>query len=116
MITYTFAGLPAVEYVAAYDWYVRLLGREADMLPHDTEAVWRLTPNSAIYVVQDRGRAGNGLVTVAVDDLDTYERRLRDAEVAFDSLDSESAPRRLIVRDVDGNTLTFFEDPAQSRT
>ena len=116
MITYTFSGLPAVEYADAYDWYVRLLGREADMFPHETEAIWRLTPTSAIYVVQDPGRAGNGLVTIAVDDLDTFEWRLRDAEVAFDSVDSESAPRRLIVRDVDGNTLTFFHDPAQSRT
>ncbi len=116
MITYTFAGLPATEYVAAYDWYVRLLGREADMFPHGTEAVWRVTPNGAIYVVQDQKRAGYGLVTVAVDDLDAYETRLREAEVAFENVEAGSAPHRLVVRDLDGNTLTFFQDPAQPRT
>lgn len=54
-----FAGLPVVDYQGAYQWYVRVFGRAADMFPHDTEAVWRLTPNGAIYVVQDRERAGS---------------------------------------------------------
>ena len=35
-ITHTFAGLPVADYTAAYDWYVRLLGREADMFPHES--------------------------------------------------------------------------------
>lgn len=110
-ITYTFAGLPVSEYRAAYGWYTRLLGRPADMFPHETEAVWRLTPGGAIYVVQDPGRAGSGLLTVAVDDLDAYERRLREADLAFDEQVSGSTARRLVVRDGDGNTLAFFQDP-----
>ena len=85
------------------------------MFPHGGEAVWRVTPNGAIYVVHDPERAGNGLVTVAVDDLDAYETLLREAEVAFENVEGGSAPR-LVVRDLDGNTLTFFQDPAQPRT
>ncbi|HXY16910.1 MAG TPA: hypothetical protein VEH79_01920 [Gaiellaceae bacterium] len=113
VITYTFAGLPVAEYGAAYEWYVRLLGRAADMFPHDTEAVWRLTPNGAIYVVQDPERAGSGLLTMALDNLDGYERRLREAGLAYAELAAGDAPRRLVVTDPDGNTLTFFQDPAQ---
>lgn len=116
VITHTFSGLPTTEYALAYDWYVRLLGRQADMFPHDTEAVWRITPSSAIYVVQDQKRAGNGLVTIAVDDLDAYEKRLLESEVAFEDVEAGSAPRRLVVTDLDGNTLTFFQDPGQPRT
>ena len=48
------------------------------MVPHEREAVWRLTPNSAIYVVQDAVRAGSALVTIALDNLSVHERRLRD--------------------------------------
>ena len=103
------------DYAAAYDWYVRLLGREADMFPHDTEAVWRVTTSSAIYVVQDPERAGNGLLTVALDDLDAFERRLRAAGVVLECLDAGEAPRRLVAVDADGNALTFFQDPGDRR-
>jgi catechol 2,3-dioxygenase-like lactoylglutathione lyase family enzyme len=114
VITYTFAGLPVADYEAAYEWYLRLLGRDADVFPHDTEAVWRLTPNGAIYVVQDSERAGSGLLTVALDDLTGHERHLRETGVAFVEVTAGDAPRRLRVTDPDGNTLTFFADSASS--
>jgi catechol 2,3-dioxygenase-like lactoylglutathione lyase family enzyme len=101
------------DYQAAYECYLDLLGRTADMFPHDTEAVWRLTPNGAIYVVQDPERAGSGLLTVVLDDLDAHERRLRETGLAFAELATGAAHRRLVVEDPDGNTLTFFQDPAQ---
>jgi glyoxylase I family protein len=112
-ITRTFAGLPVADYTAAYDCYARLLGRPGDMFPHDREAVWRLTPSCSIYVVQDPERAGRGLVTLALDDLDAHERRLREVGLAFAEQVDGSAPRRLVVTDVDGNTLTFFQDLVQ---
>lgn len=113
-ISHTFAGLAVANYTAAYDWYVRLLGRPADMFPHDREAVWRLSSNGSIYVVEDPERAGSGLVTLALDDLDAHETRLRDSGLTFAEQADGAAPRRLMVRDLDGNTLTFFQDPARS--
>jgi catechol 2,3-dioxygenase-like lactoylglutathione lyase family enzyme len=113
-VTHTFAGLPVADYSAAYEWYVRLLGREADMFPHDRECVWRLTPTSSIYVAQDRERAGSALLTVALDDLDAQERRLRDAGFGFMEEATQAAPRRLVVNDADGNRLAFFQDPSAS--
>ena len=56
-VTHTFAGLPVADYTAAYDWYMRLLGREADMFPHD-KCVWRLTPTRSIYVALDSDGPG----------------------------------------------------------
>ena len=116
VVTYMFAGMAVADYEAAYEWYVQLLGREADMYPHDTEAVWRLTSSSAIYVVQDPQRVGRGLLTVAVDDLDAHETRLLEAGLPFAELAAEDAPRRLVVRDPDGNTLTFFESRGMPRS
>ncbi len=109
--THTFAGLPVAEYATAYAWYVRLLGREADMFPHESECVWRLTPTSSISVTQDPQRAGSALVTLAVDDLDVHERRLREAGFAFTET-GEAGPRRLAVSDLDGNRVVFFQDPS----
>lgn len=111
-VTHTFAGLPVADYTSAYDWYARLVGREADMFPHESECVWQLTPTSSIYVAQDRERAGSALVTLALDDLDAYERRLREAGITFSDEATGSAPRRLIVSDLDGNSLAFFQDPS----
>lgn len=48
------------------------------MLPHEHECVWRLTPTSSIYVVHEPERSGRALVTIALDDLDAHERRLRE--------------------------------------
>jgi catechol 2,3-dioxygenase-like lactoylglutathione lyase family enzyme len=112
-VSFVFAGLAVADYAAAYDWYVRLLGREADMFPHEKESVWRLTPTSSMYVVEDRELAGNGLVTLTLDDLDAQERRMREGGLTFSEEASVSAPRRLVVRDADGNMLTFFQDPGR---
>jgi len=114
VVSFTFVGLAVADYAAAYEWYVRLLGRGADMFPHEKESVWRLTPTSSIYVVEDRERAGSALVTLALDDLDAHERRLRDGGFSFSEETDGSAPRRLVVRDTDGNSLSFFQSPAPS--
>ena len=82
------------------------------MFPHDREAVWRLTPTASIYVVEDDKRAGSGLVTLALDDLEAHETRLKETGIAVAEKVSGDAPRQLVVTDRDGNTLSFFQDPA----
>lgn len=112
-ITHAFAGVPVSDFSAAYEWYARLFGRAADTFPRDGEAVWRLTSSSSVYVVGDRGRAGNGLLTLAVADLDLQAGRLRAAGLALTEQSAGGAPRRVMITDDDGNTITFFEDPGK---
>ena len=111
-VTYAFAGLPVSDFGASYDWYVRLFGRPADMFPHENEAVWRLTPGGALYVVADAERAGNGLVTLAVDDLDAHTDRLRADGFRLIEERGGPGPRRVTISDDDGNRTTLFQDPA----
>jgi hypothetical protein len=84
------------------------------MFPHEREAVWQLTPTSSIYVVENSKRAGSGLVTLALDDLDANEERLTAAGLALTEQSGGASPRRLVIKDADGNSLTFFNDPSQS--
>ena len=65
-----FAGIAVADLGQARHWYERLAGRPPDFLPNDNEAVWHLGGTGWIYVVGDAGRAGNGLITVLVEDLD----------------------------------------------
>jgi catechol 2,3-dioxygenase-like lactoylglutathione lyase family enzyme len=111
-LTHAFAGLAVSDYAAAYEWYVRLFGREADMYPHDNEAVWRLTTSSSVYVLGDAERAGNGLLTLATNDLAGFANRLHADGLAFTQDAAGDAPEGLTVSDVDGNRIKFFQDPA----
>jgi catechol 2,3-dioxygenase-like lactoylglutathione lyase family enzyme len=67
-----FAALPTADIAAATAWYERLFGRPPDMRPNDTEACWQLAGPAWVYVVEDAARAGQGVLTVMVDDLDAH--------------------------------------------
>src|SRR3954471_639608 len=69
-VTHVFAGLPVTDLEPALDWYERLLGGPPAMLPNESEAVWQLAESALVYVVEDPERAGNGLLTLIVEDLD----------------------------------------------
>src|SRR4051794_20816703 len=65
-----FAGLPVRDLALARPWYERLLGGPPAFLPNDSEAVWEVAEHRYVYVVEDAERAGKGLVTTFVGDLD----------------------------------------------
>ena len=69
-VTEVFAGIAVAEIDSAREWYERLIGRPAHMLPNDNEAAWQLAGHGWVYLVGDAQRAGNALLTLLVDDLD----------------------------------------------
>jgi catechol 2,3-dioxygenase-like lactoylglutathione lyase family enzyme len=110
LITHLFAGVAVTDFAAACAWYERLFARPPDMLPEEGEAVWRLTSGGSIYVKADTARAGTGRLTIAVSDLGAQLNALGEDGAAVD--DSKPGPARVTLSDADGNTITFFEDPA----
>jgi catechol 2,3-dioxygenase-like lactoylglutathione lyase family enzyme len=111
-ITLVFAGVAVSVYESARGWYERLLGRPPDMLPTNDEAVWQLASTGSIYVVADRERAGMGLITIAVNDLEEHLAAPGEHGIPSARTDArEAGPRKVVVNDPDGNTISFFEDP-----
>lgn len=110
-ITHVFAGLAVTDHESARGWYERLLGRPPDMLPKKDEAVWQLASTGSIYVVADIERAGSGLLTIAVNDLQEHLAELADRGIPSASTDTPEGGPRKVVNDPDGNTIAFFEDP-----
>ena len=107
-----FAGMPVRDFAPARAWYEQLLGAPS-FFPHSAEAVWTLADERHVYIVQDAERAGNGLVTVFVDDLDAVladiaHRGLEPAERETYS----NGVRKATFRDPDGNELGFGGGPA----
>jgi hypothetical protein len=77
--------------------------------PH--EAVWQLANTALIYIVADRARAGSGLLTLAVDDLEQHLAELVERGIPTAKIDAApGVVRKAIVSDPDGNTITFFEN------
>jgi catechol 2,3-dioxygenase-like lactoylglutathione lyase family enzyme len=105
MALHLFAGLRVRDVAAARAWYEQLLGEPA-FHPHATETVWTLADDRSIYIVEAAERAGNGVVTVFVDDLDA-----RVADIAARGLEPaeretySNGVRKVVYRDADGNEL-----------
>jgi predicted enzyme related to lactoylglutathione lyase len=110
-----FAGIAVSDYPAARDWYERLLGRPADMYPHDHEAAWQLGEEGWIYVVADPARAGPGLLTLLVDDLDATVAEIGARGIAAESMETiPGAARKAEYTDPEGNRVTFGQPLPQA--
>jgi catechol 2,3-dioxygenase-like lactoylglutathione lyase family enzyme len=106
-----FAGLRVRDLAAARPWYEQLLGEPA-FFPNDAEVVWSLADARHLYIEQDPARAGNGLATVFVGDLDAQL-----ATIAARGLEPSgqetyaNGVRKAIFRDADANEVGFAGGP-----
>ncbi len=106
-----FAGLPVRDFATARPWYEQLLG-DASFSPHATEAVWMLADERAVYIVEDADRAGHGLVTIFVDDLDAVTGEIATRGIAPDERETyANGVRKVTYRDPDGNEIGFGGAP-----
>ena len=105
-----FAGIPVAELEPAIDWWGRFLGRPPDMTPNASERTWQLTDDGWIYVVEDRERAGNGLTTLIVDDLDGRIRELSERGIETGDVEQlNENTRTVMLADPDGNRIQLGE-------
>jgi predicted enzyme related to lactoylglutathione lyase len=105
-----FAGIAVMDLGAAVEWYGLLLGGPPDMTPNETECAWRLTDESWIYVVADPERAGRGLATLMVDDLDERLAAIRERGIEVGKIEQiNERTRKAEVVDPEGNRIGFGE-------
>jgi predicted enzyme related to lactoylglutathione lyase len=114
-VTHLFAGIPTTDFATALAWYERLWGAPPDRFPHETEAVWQLVDNALVYVMLDRERAGNALVTVIVDEIDTWAEQARRRGVPVHGIETGPGLRRTVVNDPDGNRIQIAQVGSPAR-
>lgn len=108
-----FAGVRVSDIAVARSWYERLLGSEPSFFPNESEAVWTLSEQRWLYLLEDAAGAGRALVTVMVDDLDATVAAI--AARGLEPADRETyggAARKAIYRDAGGNEIGLGEVPA----
>ena len=105
------AGLAVADVDVALGWYERLLGRPAGALPMDGLAEWHFADGGSIQLVQDADRAGRGLMTLAVEDLERCVGDLRTRDLNPEAIDDQTSDKVLIatIADPEGNTITLIE-------
>jgi predicted enzyme related to lactoylglutathione lyase len=105
-----FAGVRVRDLASAIDWYGRLFGRPADIVPNEQEVMWRVTDGGWLYVLQEPSSAGGGLVTIAVTDLDAEVAALADRGLPFAPIEPVGdAGRRSSMQDPDGNSINLIQ-------
>jgi hypothetical protein len=108
MTTVLFAGVPVSDLAAAAPWHEAFHGREPEMRPHDREVCWQVDETGWVYVVEDAERAGRGLLTIIVTDLD--ERLEQLAARGLVPAETEmTSPRKVTFEDPDGNRLSLAQ-------
>ena len=105
MITHLFAATPVADLKASMRWYGRLFGRSADLIPNDREAAWQVREGAWICLVADEPRAGSGVDTLLVDNLDAFMRALAERGIEAPPLETSQAGRSMTLVDPDGNVL-----------
>ena len=109
-VSYVYAGLMVANRDEAADWYARLLGRPADMLPNEAEATWQLADSASLYLLEDPARAGRGVLTLVVDDLDALLPEIGARGLAVGpTRDVGTAGRKCVISDPDGNEVALVE-------
>ncbi len=108
---HVFAGLRVRDFQAALPWYQRVLGKPT-FFPHATEAVWTLSEDRSVYVVEHASGAGNSVVTIFLDDLDARVAAIAARGLEPDNRETYSnGVRKVVYRDPDGNELGFGGPP-----
>ncbi len=104
-----FAAIAVTDFEEARAWYERFFGRPPDVVAHDEEVMWHVTGAGWLYIVGDAEHAGNGIVAMAVPDIEEATAALEGRGVATGPIQEEGdAGRKAVVRDPDGNSIAII--------
>jgi hypothetical protein len=105
-VDHLFAALPVSDLAAAVAFQERLHGRPPDLVPNDVEACWQVRYGAWLYVIVDAERAGAGLVTLLVEDLDSFLADVSGRGLSAGPVEPVGpAGRQVVLGDPDGNRV-----------
>lgn len=100
-------GIPVADLDTALVWWERLLGRPADAAPMPGLFEWHFASSGGIQLVQDKERAGSGLLTLLPDDMERFIAAATVRGLAIGAINTGERARFVAVTDPEGNTITI---------
>lgn len=80
------------------------------MLPNNAEAAWQLADSASLYLLEDPVRAGRGVITLVVDDLDALLPEIAARGLTPGPAEKVgTAGRKCVITDPDGNAVSIVE-------
>ena len=80
------------------------------MLPNDAEAAWQLSESASLYLLADPSRAGRGVFTLVVRDLDGVLAEIAARGITPGPAEEVgTAGRKCVIADPDGNAVSIVE-------
>lgn len=91
------------------EFYSRILEREPDDKPLATFVQWRESGGAGVQLLQNPAKAGSGVMTIVVPDLDATKLRLHVDRIELSSIEQGEFGKSTHRTDPDGNIITFTE-------
>jgi predicted enzyme related to lactoylglutathione lyase len=105
-----FSGVPVSDFKAAQLWYEHFFCTPADIVAHEAEIMWRVSDGGWLYIMRDADRAGKGIVTMAVSDIEAAVSALQERGIEIGAIKSEGeAGRKAVALDADGNSIAIIQ-------
>ncbi|MEO3756821.1 VOC family protein [Mycobacterium sp. B14F4] len=105
-VDYVLAVVAVSDIEAGRSWYTRLFGREPDNNPMPNLVEWQVTEGGWVQVTEDRLRAGNGMLNLAVSDIEEGARELREMGLGNgEIIDANKGVRLFALADPDHNMI-----------
>ena len=109
-----FAGVGVTDFDRAVAWFESLFGAPAAFVATETEYVWTVAEHSWIYVELRPERAGHAMITVFLDDLDSFVESAAGRGIEPAKRETyENGVRKVIYLDPDGNEIGFGGGPVE---
>jgi hypothetical protein len=92
-------------------WYKKLLGREADLVPHEGVAEWKIVENAWLQVTTDPERAGYSTVVLGIEDIDQQRKVCEEIGISLgETVVIPELIKMIEIVDPDGNKVAFVQD------
>jgi catechol 2,3-dioxygenase-like lactoylglutathione lyase family enzyme len=87
-------------------WYTKLFGRGPDNNPMPNLVEWQVIDGAWVQVTEDPARAGNGMLNLAVSDIEEGARELREMGIdAGEIINANKGVRLCPITDPDSNQI-----------
>jgi glyoxylase I family protein len=105
-VDYVLAVVAVRDIEAGRSWYTKLFGRGPDNNPMSNLIEWQVTDGAWVQVTEDRMRAGNGMLNLAVSDIEAGARELREMGIdAGEIINANKGVRLCPITDPDNNKI-----------
>ncbi|MDQ8182851.1 VOC family protein [Pelagicoccus sp. SDUM812005] len=107
--------IPVTNYDSAVNWYKKLIGRDADVVPTEGVSEWQLAANAWLQIGIDPDNSGKTTVVINVGDLEAQRSACEEVGISLGEVVEYTGIVKMVdATDPDGNKITFVEELANA--